>query len=273
MSEKLTGITVTAIRTHFVVTAMRGLAEYLSPEDTQRLKINSGEHLAAILMTAVLGRTPVGVEPAGGPDLVFAPVEEDAEPAVVIEIKSLPGSVPGGIRKFQADLGRSDDEEAEPVFTTEVVGINDVVQTYAMPQITKAAEQLSKKVPPATELDFKVVKQVFIVAHVLDHMPKEGLETFGIMAQTLDPLPDLGEIDDVWLLFAPDRLMRWSVGAAKWQNYIFGEWADDGINEWDLFEDYDHELTFLQNVEWEYLRLIGREGGSPFLFHLNYDRE
>ncbi|MFF7436608.1 hypothetical protein [Streptomyces sp. NPDC008122] len=273
MAEIPVGAKFVVIRTGSLMMAMRALAEHLDPEHSQRLKINSGEHLAAILMTAILGRTPYGVEPAGGPDLVFAPDEEDSEPAVAIEIKSLPGSVPGGIRKFQADLDRSPDEHADPIFTTQIVGINEVVQKFGMPQIAKATEQLAKKVPPATKLDFKVSKQVFLVAHIMDHMPAEGLETFGFMAHTLDPLPDLGEIDYVWLLFAPDRLMCWSSGDAEWRNYTFGQWEGDEVDEWELFDDYDPELTLLQNVEREYLRLTGREGGSPFLFHLNYSTD
>jgi hypothetical protein len=59
------------------------------------LKVRSGEHLAAIFLSAPLGRTPSGFDHDGGPDLVFDAHDKSwfpyASPAA-FEIKSLPGA-------------------------------------------------------------------------------------------------------------------------------------------------------------------------------------
>jgi hypothetical protein len=72
-------------------------AEALASEPAARanLKVYSGEHLAAIFLTGLFGRTPSRFDDDGGPDLVFDSYDQPwflfASPAA-FEIKSLPGA-------------------------------------------------------------------------------------------------------------------------------------------------------------------------------------
>ncbi|MFD6126555.1 hypothetical protein, partial [Streptomyces hydrogenans] len=232
----LTGSKVMVIPLRRLIEATNALVTHLPESDMKKLKVNSGEHLAAILATAYLGRTPVGVEPFDGPDLVYA--QDGDDPAVAIEIKSLPGP----FRQYAAESERHPDA----LLQIRVTAINDVMREHGLPKILQAAKQLEAKVPAT--LDFHVSKQVFLVSHPLDHVTMEALDNPYTIANVLDPLPELGDIEAVWLYLAPDHLVRWRPAEQEWMGAFCGtQPADDPKHVYELIDGYDPEMTLLQN--------------------------
>lgn len=248
------------------------LAEHLTERDISRLKVNSGEHLAAILASAFLGRGPVGVEPDlepnGGPDLVFPPDADAGLPAVAMEIKSLSGDKQGNFRRFEASLERASDA-TERTHWAEAVSINDLLSGEGLRQVEIARQQLATKVP--STLDVAVERHVFLVAHLMDYPTVEGLnDEIVALAPTLEPLPDLGGVDAVWLVLAPmDQLVVWSGNDQRWSDYFFTGQHPEADEDLPV-EVFEH-MTYLQGVEALFLKGIGHEKGSPYLFSLEFD--
>lgn len=94
----------------------------LTIEQASKLKVASGEHLAAILTTAFLYTSPTSIDMAGEPDLVFK-LGSAALTKVTssrlgcghasfadFEVKSLPGK----FREFDAAINRAQDAGKEP---------------------------------------------------------------------------------------------------------------------------------------------------------------
>ncbi len=183
--------------------AVDALAEKLSPEELGGLNVRSGEHLAAILTAAFLHTAPAEVDTAGGVDLRFdlsdarhrkAPILPAHALSAAFEVKSLPGKY----REFDAGIDR---DRARGVDTTgrgfgqTVRAANDVLHE-AGPWVGRAWDQLRRKTSPGTSLN------VFLVIHPFDYMTTECL-TEPIIGMYLDPLEDVGDLDTVWVLWAP----------------------------------------------------------------------
>ncbi|MDQ2875719.1 MAG: hypothetical protein M3Y33_13380 [Actinomycetota bacterium] len=122
-------------------------AEALAGEQAARasLKVRSGEHLAAIFLSGLLGRTPSEFDDGGGPDLVFDAHDKAwfpfASPAV-FEIKSLLGA-------YRQELGPLVRDGASgrkaPVPFRFRVGTAAEVMRDAHPVILKAESSLVRK--------------------------------------------------------------------------------------------------------------------------------
>lgn len=239
-----------------LVTATHALSQSLTTQDIRRLSVRSGEHLAAMLTTAFLGRPPVGIEPGDGPDLVFAASEDGKSPAVSIEIKSLPGA----FRRYEAGLERAAGA-TEQTHQITITSVNDVLTEHCLHWIEVARGQLARKVPP----DANVAKHVFLIAHFFDHPTVECLENEVFISHTLNRLPDIGDVDAVWLLFAPTHLVFWSTRDQRWSDFLF---TGAEPNDADSLYGVGEQMTFLQDVEALFLEEIGHDKGSPYLFSL-----
>src|SRR4051794_40772992 len=91
------GSPVYAVSYRRVFAAVDQLANELTVTDLRSLKVRSGEHIAAILLTSFLGVPPFEVDTAGGVDMKFLPPDRldglfkvDDLP-MAFEIKSMRG--------------------------------------------------------------------------------------------------------------------------------------------------------------------------------------
>jgi hypothetical protein len=255
------GSVVIAIAPQTLPWAVTEVRRALGAEQVASLKVPSGEHLAAILTTTFLACVPTSVDLEGGTDLTFdlsrrppdreAAVELGTAGAADFEVKSLPGNW----RKFNAEIdkalaagGSTDNLEYRAKFRC----ANEVLQAEGRAMIGRAKNQLDQKSRPGHS------KNVFLIAHVLDH-PFVEYES-PVIAHLLDPLSDLDGIDSVWLLWAPSHLVVWSAVSQTWANLIFN--ADQ------IGVDYQQDMEFLQQVEQQFLEEIGHQEGSPYIFGL-----
>lgn len=229
------------------------------------LKVPAGEPLAAILLTALLRVPPSAIDTDGGPDLVFhVPAETDtawlfgptASRRLDVEVKSLPGS----FRKFDADIDRALRHGADPTTVTHTAVVSSIEEILSGPgraMINAAKAQLAKKSPASCS------RNVFLIAHLLDY-PYVEMVGPPLLAGHLNPLNDLADIDSVWLLMAPMSCAVWSRHHTRWTNVVLGAYkAGEEPNG-----DPDEDLGVLQQIEMEYLTLIGDPTGSPYTFGL-----
>lgn len=262
------GSHVVAVSYRTVWAAVAAVIDALGVEKASGLKVRSGEHLAVVLTSAFLGGPPAEIDVDGGPDLVFDLGVLPAEwwPALTgrgdarfadVEVKSLPGT----LRAFDAAIDRDLARGQEPRVTTrmtQVVSANDIVAGPGRDMIGAAAEQLRRKSAPDR------ARIVVLIAHVLDHMYAEVVDTF--VAHHLEPLTELPDsVDAVWVLFAPTHLVVWSVAENRWTNLLFNSAGAPGQPPPPGAED---ELEFLAAVDIEFRRLIGDESTSPYAFKL-----
>ncbi|MEU9758897.1 hypothetical protein [Streptomyces sp. NPDC047985] len=249
--------------------AVDEIVRALSADDLKKIKITAGEHLAAILATTFLGTAPVGVEPDGGPDLVFdlTNTERKDDEArilgvsgatrVAFEVKSLAG----GFRKFDAGIDRAVSNGLPPdgrEHWSRVTTLDEAFREHGLPMIERAREQLEKK---ATQGESR---HVFLVAHILDHPAIELLE-FPFMAHELAPLTQVTGVDAVWLLWAPGHLAIWSAEREEWTNLLFDLQADGHPSR-------HEDLSALQEVEALFLDAVSYTKGSPYYFVLSAGR-
>jgi hypothetical protein len=122
--------------------------------------------------------------------------------------------------------------------------------------IDQAVDQLRRKSSPER------ARNVFLVAHMLDHMFAEILDI--VVAHHLDPLTDLpDEIDAVWILFAPLHLVVWSVAECRWTNLLYTAGPPDAD-----YPGADDGVEVLVAVDEEFRLLIGSNEASPYAFRL-----
>lgn len=147
------GSRVVSIPPAYLWRAVELVSNILTPDQIRALKIDSGEHLALLLTTAFLQAAPVSMDVAGDHDLVFDLSGRDplAIPAAMLgmsehrhadfEVKSLPG----GFRKFNADLDKAIRHRRPPrrtEFGAKVRSINDILADEGRRMITTARTQL-----------------------------------------------------------------------------------------------------------------------------------
>ncbi len=237
--------------------AVDEIVQQLSPNQLRKLKVASGEHLAAIISTTFLRVAPEEVDFSGGTDLHFRITDEtrqqnsmesygvNGDGRAAFEIKSLPG----GFRKYRASAKLGDEYGAI------ITSVNDVLQ-QARPQIEAARSQLLSKSEEGTS------RNIFLVVHLLDHPTVECLQET-IIAHHLDPLNDVHDIDSLWVLWVPNHITLWSAQDHRWTNLIVNAINPDEDMEVDM-------LSVLQDVENKYLAKVGHTGGSPYLFGLTF---
>ena len=223
-------------------------------ETLRHLHVRSGEHLAALLLTAFLGHVPVEVDLDGGVDLRFdlqqpTPSGLDLGSSAAFEVKSLPGA---GFRKYEAQLPEPDDHAAHYVT---VQSAADVLEDAA-PQLRSAADALTRKRPAAS-------RNAFLVIHPFDHLAVEIIDQ-PLLAHRLPPLAIAAELQlsTVWVLWVPDHLTMWSTTRDRWTEMLFRVFDPDHP------EAGAGPLSVLQEAEAEFLDASGLKG-SPYLFGLS----
>ncbi|WP_331765299.1 hypothetical protein OG747_52570 (plasmid) [Streptomyces sp. NBC_01384] len=246
--------------------AVAELIRGVQADELAKLKVGSGEHLAALLATAFLGTAPTSVDTDGGPDLVFDVTTSNFTGLALrdlvgridvqfadFEVKSLPGTY----RQFEAEFDKATAAGVEPRETwhwSTFVAANDVVRA-AGGMIENASKQLARK--SASDR----ARGVFLIAHFFDHPFVEVLEP--VIAHHLEA-PDLPEgVDSVWMLFAPYSLVVWSADLGRWTELIFGV----GDPSTGVFE-VDGDMALLQHFEAAYLEQAGALTPSPFFYKL-----
>ena len=238
---------------------LQDAAEALASEPAARacLKVRSGEHLAAIFLTGLFGRTPSRFDDSGEPDLVFDEHDDKswfpfASP-VAFEIKSLPGSYREtlGLLMRTARPGRSD----EAPFQLRVWTAAEVMLD-AHPTLLKAERSLVEKTPP------QYSRNVFLITHPYDHFALDVAQS-----QTVsDLMPrEVGydALDTVWVFWPPDKLVMWSRARQDWTDILFVPREDEVFGP-------DDTLSFIQNVELAYMAAAGITA-SPYVFNITFD--
>ncbi len=218
--------------------------------NAEKLSVRSGEHLAAILLTALVGR-PAAVDSMGEVDLVFVRQEAwgwpfGATDQAAVEVKSLGGSW----RKVEARLRLGDAHTT--MFRTAMEILTD-----ASDQLDRILAQLRKK---TTVEGWS--RNIFLVIHPFDALAVELFDETRDVAQLL-PLVDLPtDVDTLWLLWHPDVLVWWSGETRSWTRFFIAA-------EPDAVPSNDEALPPLQVAERHYLDRLGRQEGSPWLFGLS----
>ncbi len=231
-------------------------AEALASEPAARtsLKVRSGEHLAAIFLTGLFGRTPSRFDDVGGPDLVFDAHDNKswfpfASP-VAFEIKSLPGAY----RETLSLLMRNDsfDRKDAVPFQLRIWTATEVMRD-AHPTLLKAERSLVEKTPP------QYSRNVFLITHPYDHFALDVAQS-----QTSSHLMprEVGHnaLDSVWVFWPPDKLVMWSRATQTWTDILF-------VTRGAEVTDPDNTLSFIQNVELTYMAAAGITA-SPYVFML-----
>jgi hypothetical protein len=248
--------------------AVDALAEKLPPEELGRLNVRSGEHLAAILTTAFLHTAPAEVDTTGGVDLRFDLSDARHRKATILPAHALSAafevkSLPGEFREFDAGIDRDRARGVDTIgrgLDQGVRAANDVLHE-AGPWIRRGWDQLRRKTSRGTSMN------VFLVIHPLDYVTAECL-TEPVIGMYLDPLEDVGDLDTVWVLWAPDHLTVWSYARHEWINLLFDNMNPD---ETDERTRKPTPLATLQEAEQYFLTRTGHTGGSPYLFLASYE--
>jgi hypothetical protein len=246
--------------------AVTEVVRVLTMEGASRLKVPSGEHLAAIVTTAFLGTAPISIDLAGEPDLVFdlsrSIFSEGVAPRLGLgqlkfadfEVKSLPG----GFREHEAAIDRAlKDGRVPHLFEARFTSANIVLRNEGRTMIQEAEEQLAKK----SHLGHS--RNIFLIAHPFDY-PIVEMYDAPCMAHLLEPLSGINGIQSIWVLGAPTHLVVWSTEHHAWTNLISG-----GTTPGDIAPDHDQDLDLLQQIELEFLEQTNSAKGSPYVFGLS----
>ena len=247
--------------------AVDELCRALPHEVLRKLKVRSGEDLAAISTTAFLACAPTSVDCAGEPDLIFDLSHSKSERSPIssmglankrfadFEVKSI------GVwyRKFDATIDQSLGRGEIPMvttFTAAVTTVNEVLAGEGLNQIDRALRQLNKKVRVAHS------KNIFLIAHPFDY-PVVEMDVAPIVAHLLNPLDGIVGVDTVWVMWPDVFFVMWSSHNARWVNLLFDsrEQSKDHSSAWD-------DLELLQQVQVEFQRRIDGETNSPYIFRL-----
>ena len=98
--------------------------------------------------------------------------------------------------------------------------------------------------------------------HLFDHFVAECMQP--ILGPLLDPLPDIGGVDTVWVLWLLEHLTVWSQEQRAWTDLLFNVGGPEA-------ETTPDEMDVLQDAEDYYLARVGHAGESPYLFQLSVD--
>lgn len=149
-----------------VATSAAGLVnaagQLIQMQGADKLKVRSGEHIAAILLTA-LHSLPVAVDEDGGVDLVFERASaQEAWPfgdlvRAAVEVKSLPGKW----RKHEYNMRLGD------TFHLEIQNAVEILELGSK-KIMEAAQALQHKVGPSS-----TSRNAFMIIHPMDGLALE----------------------------------------------------------------------------------------------------
>lgn len=243
-------------------TPYHALEELLQLDKRQlsALKVRSGEHLAAILLTMFLGTKPVRIDTHGEVDLEFELTQpfEHMSPqsgVVAFEVKSMPGR----FRKFQSELSYArSNGKIDPIERSFSAKVETANQTLGAADlvIAKASKSLIGKLPEGAS------RNVFVVAHSFDH-PVAEAHHLPLLSHVLQRR-HFANLDTVWIYWAPNHLTFWSS--------LKREWIDLLLTKPDLtrpLPEWETPLTIIQDVEFRFLDALGHQFESPFAFSLS----
>jgi len=250
--------------------AVDELVEKLPPEQLNKLKVRSGEHLAAILTTTFLGTVPTEVDTIGGVDLWFDLADARRARAgrilparttqAAFEVRSLSGA----FRKFDADINRDAARGLDPVGRSiegQVWSANDVLLA-ARGRLDDARRQLVRK--PHSD---GTSMNVFLVVHPLDYITAECLSDY-VIGPHLDPLEDVPDVDTVWVLWPPHHLAMWSRERHAWVNLMFEAMNPEEATTW---RHRPNPIPVLLEAEQYFLSRSGSADQSPYFFTASYE--
>jgi hypothetical protein len=225
------------------------------PATTQQLKVASGEHLAAILLTAFVLAAPSAVDTTGEVDLVFVVDTERSIPdrvavgeVVAVEVKS----VAGRFRKFNGWTDRAGSEALGAEVTVQVRSA-DTILSDAAPLINRMAMKLESVCANH--------RYGFMVVHPFEQFAAEIISE-PVLAGVLQPLVLPQPLDGLWVLWWPDQVTAWSQTEHCWYQMFFDAVSSDDDTE------CSGPLDALRETEEAFLSGIGFTEGSPFLFDL-----
>ena len=186
--------------------------ELLTVDGSRTMKIKSGEHLAAIWLTAVVG-PPETIDQQGGIDLTFHKPTQQRGASVfgdhswaAFEVKSLPG--PFRERERHQELGDT--------FSVRFRPAADILLD-ATDKLAEAIEQLKRKVSDAA-----CCKCVFLLIHPLDGLAVEAFSEDPIMGHRLPTRRTLLILTCSGCTGIPGLLAWWSRESHQWTDVILG---------------------------------------------------
>jgi hypothetical protein len=224
--------------------------QLLRVDGSRTMKIASGEHLAAILLTALAG-VPETIDQDGGVDLTFRRSPEHRawefgeHSWAAVEVKSFPGPYRKLDRKIQ--LGE--------VFTTRFRTAADILQD-ATGVVVDAINQLTLKVGE----DTTCCKCVFLVIHPFEGLAVEAFSSDPVIGHRLPSPSNSVDFDMLLVFWHPVHLAWWSREAQRWTDLIFG--ADP-----DNHSDVDDDPVL--RAEQRFLAKAGYTRSSPWLFEIS----
>jgi hypothetical protein len=213
------------------------------------LKVGAGEHLAALLLTAVCG-PPTSIDTAGEVDLLFDRESPETRHWVfgdhvhaAVEVKSYAGA-------FRAVESRMQVGDSH---TVKVRSALDIL-IDATVQIDRAIVALARKTDPQTS------KNIFLVIHPFDGVAVEAYDEPLVIGHRLPDVDASVELDTLWILWHPAMLVMWSQSDRRWTDVLF-----------DLEQDppsatQSRDLDAVQRAEDAFLAAIDHRKGSPWFF-------
>lgn len=177
--------------------------------EVDRLKIWSGEHLAALILTAFTGHAPRCADAAGEVDLVFdLPTGTDVFGGGrhSVEVKTVPGP-------FRHWLHRATRQQTPPVHGVPIVELAIVESEISIAAATAAAAA-NRRCDGSTQ-------HAFVIVHPFDMLaPVSIRELFTGPFLTLDPLPN--GIESLTVLLWPEEILSRRRDATEWTQALFG---------------------------------------------------
>jgi hypothetical protein len=222
----------------------------------RHLKIRAGEHLAALVLTAVCG-PPTSIDTAGEVDLLFdreAPGTQNwwfgDHGRAAVEVKSYAGD----FREVESRMQLGD------AHTVMVRSALDILADATV-QIDSAIEALERRTDPKTS------KNVFLIIHPFDAVAVEAYDELPVIGHQLPDVDASVDLDTLWILWHPGILTMWSQRDRRWTDVLFAVEHDPPQ------ATRSRDLDALQQAENAFLSAIDHRKGSPWLFGFDLDSD
>jgi hypothetical protein len=219
------------------------------PVDMLRaFKVRSGEHLAAILLTACYGSAPTAVDTSGEVDFIFDTADTlglSSAGRQVVEVKSVPGT----FRTFDASLDRAPGTALGREHRLRLESASDVVA---------AIDGLVQTAAAKTALCEANGRHAFVIVPPFERFAVELVS--GMVGPVLPDVALAEPLDVLWVLWYPEQLTAWARDVGAWTQVIFDavdENEDAGVDD------------VLMTAEADLLSRTGHEGSSPFQFRVS----
>lgn len=184
----------------------------LPAEMLAALDINSGEHIAAIVVGTFLGHLPSAADVDGGVDLTFTNLSRGTYPDVgcddfvrsaCFEVKSMRGDFRRFFNQRSTKIGDTHE--------TTIKTLDDVVGA-AQREIRLAADALRAKT------DETQSRNIVVLVHSFEHIAIETIEALFVSHLLDPPGDDLADVATIWLVLYPFHAVRWERARQRWVN-------------------------------------------------------